>query len=171
MVITKYISIFFLFFFLTNSAQSFTDSENKGAQSTGREDLSHMNVTNNNFKKGLAAMKQAMKYKKKEKVQKAKKRFNDCIKFFLAANEEKPNQSQILFYLGFSYKNVGDKMMAEIYYEQGLEIDPEHININKYLGELYIETNRINNAKERLIVLKSCNCKEYEELNFLVSKY
>ena len=34
----------------------------------------------------------------------------------------------------------------------------------KYLGELYVVTNRIDMAKERLEVLKNCNCEEYEEL-------
>ena len=61
--------------------------------------------------------------------------------------------------------------MAEIYYEQGLAINPHHIGINEYLGELYVETNRIDKAKERLMILNDCNCEEYEKLNNLISKY
>ena len=34
--------------------------------------------------------------------------------------------------------------MAEIRYEQGLKINPQHIGINEYLGELYVETKRID---------------------------
>ena len=44
---------------------------------------------------------------------------------------------------------------------QGLEIEPNHNGINEYLGELYVVTNRMDMAKERLNVLKSCNCEEY----------
>ena len=36
----------------------------------------------------------------------------------------------------------------------GLEIDPKHVGINEYLGELYVITNRMNLANERLEVLK-----------------
>jgi len=36
------------------------------------------------------------------------------------------------------------------------------------LGELYVVTNRIDLAKERLDVLKSCNCEEYEELKAII---
>ena len=58
--------------------------------------------------------------------------------------------------------------MAEVYYSQGLEIDPNHVGINEYLGELYVETNRIDLAKQRLEILKNCNCEEYRELKELI---
>ena len=45
-----------------------------------------------------------------------------------------------------------------------LSIDPNHFGINEYLGELYVNTNRIDKAKERLKILESCNCEEFEEL-------
>ena len=53
---------------------------------------------------------------------------------------------------------------AEKYYLQGLEIEPNHNGINEYLGELYVETNRIDKARERLAVLKNCKCEEYINL-------
>jgi hypothetical protein len=49
-----------------------------------------------------------------------------------------------------------------------LAIDPSHIGINEYLGELYVVTNRINLAKERLEILKSCNCEEYQDLKDII---
>jgi hypothetical protein len=52
---------------------------------------------------------------------------------------------------------------------QGLAIDPNHIGINEYLGELYVATNRHNLAKERLEVLKGCNCEEYEQLKAIIA--
>ena len=65
---------------------------------------------------------------------------------------------------------------GEKYYLQGLKIDPTHIGINEYLGELYVATNRMDLAKERLNILMNCNCKEYTDLKDIidgvkVSKY
>ena len=60
--------------------------------------------------------------------------------------------------------------MAEIYYNEGLDIDPEHVGINEYLGELYVETNRLNKAKERLKVLANCKCEEFSKLKVLINK-
>ena len=36
------------------------------------------------------------------------------------------------------------------------------------LGELYVATNRIDLAKERLKILESCNCEEYNELKEII---
>ena len=55
-------------------------------------------------------------------------------------------------------------VIKEIYYELGLLLEPNHFGINEYLGELYVQTNRIEKAKERLKVLQNCNCKEFKEL-------
>ena len=41
--------------------------------------------------------------------------------------------------------------------------------MNEYLGELYVMTDRIDLAKERLEVLAECNCKEYFELKEIIS--
>ena len=49
-----------------------------------------------------------------------------------------------------------------------MEIDPKHVGINEYLGELYVVTNRIDLAKGRLKVLESCNCEEYDELKEII---
>ena len=38
---------------------------------------------------------------------------------------------------------------------QGLQIEPNHNGINEYLGELYIVTNRMDLAKERLECFKN----------------
>ena len=50
----------------------------------------------------------------------------------------------------------------------GLQVDPTHVGINEYLGELYVVTNRIDLAKERLEVLKNCNCEEFKELKEII---
>ena len=47
-------------------------------------------------------------------------------------------------------------------------MNPNHVGINEYLGELYVATNRLDLAKERLKVLESCNCEEYGELKEII---
>ena len=172
-MIKKYLILTFitLLFYTPVFSAGISSSDKDGTWKTGKDDKLYMKGKNSNFKKATDAIKQAKRYVKKEKINKAKNRFDDAIKFLILANEENPNQPDILNYLGYSYRKVGDFLMAEIYYEQGLAVDSEHIGINEYLGELYVETNRINKAKERLEVLKNCKCEEFKELQNLISKY
>ena len=171
-IFKKYLlTVFITLFFCSPIYSAESKSKKDGVWNTGQDDISYMKGKNSNYKKGYDALKQAKKYDQKKKSGKAKKRFNDAIKFFVLANKENPSQPDILNYLGYSFRKTGDFAMAEIYYEQGLAINPHHIGINEYLGELYVETNRIDKAKERLMVLKDCNCEEYEKLNNLISKY
>ena len=72
-------------------------------------------------------------------------------------------------YLGFTTRKLGDFENGEKYYLLGLEIDPNHVGINEYLGELYVVTNRLDLAKEKLKVLESCNCEEYNELKEIIA--
>ena len=86
----------------------------------------------------------------------------------LESNNQDPSNADTLNLLGFSHRKIGDYDNAEIYYSMGLEIDPKHIGINEYMGELFVVTNRIDEAKKRLAVLKDCNCKEYNELKQVI---
>ena len=71
-------------------------------------------------------------------------------------------------YMGYTSRKVGNFKEAENYYLKGLDLDPKHNGINEYLGELYVQTNRIDKANERLAVLKNCNCDEYSELELII---
>ena len=117
----------------------------------------------------MAHIKFAKKYEKKNKIDKAKKRYEKAQKLLIKSNLKKPNNADTLNYLGFTTRKLGDYENGEKYYLQGLALDPNHIGINEYLGELYVATDRINLAKERLQVLASCNCKEYSELKEIIA--
>ena len=91
-----------------------------------------------------------------------------ALKLLYKANKEKPLDPDTLNYLGFANRKVDNIIDAEVYYIMGLEIDPKHVGINEYLGELYVLTNRIDLAKGRLNVLKDCNCEEYQELKSII---
>ena len=110
----------------------------------------------------------AKKYESKDKMDKALKRYKKAQKILLELDKKKPLQADTLNYLGFTTRKLGDFEAGEKYYLLGLQVEPNHVGINEYLGELYVVTNRIDLAKERLEVLKSCNCEEYQELKEII---
>ena len=120
------------------------------------------------YAKAKNLIKAAKKYEKKGKTEKAQKKYIKAQKLLLKSNDKKPLQADTLNYLGFTTRKLGDYEGGEKFYLLGLQIEPNHNGINEYLGELYVATNRLDLAKERLEVLKTCNCKEYEELKEII---
>ena len=122
------------------------------------------------YKSGKKLVLRAKKLEKKDKIEKAKKLYLKAYDKFEKAYAKNKKNADILNYLGYTLRKTGDLEQAEIYYLKGLELDSGHLGINEYLGELYVQTNRIGLAKERLEVLKGCNCEEYEELKELIEE-
>ena len=120
------------------------------------------------YTKAKNLINSAKKYEKKGKIDKAQERYAKAQKLLLKSNEIKPLQADTLNYLGFTTRKLGDYEKGEKFYLLGLQVEPNHNGINEYLGELYVVTNRIDMAKERLEVLKNCNCEEYEELKEII---
>ena len=153
-MIKKIFVFLFLILFTTNSFSAGSDSTSSKVKS--------------NYDKAVESIKFAKKYESKGKLEKAKKRYAKAQKLLLKSNSKKPNQADTLNYLGFTTRKLGDYEKGEKYYLQGLEIEPNHVGINEYLGELYVATNRLNLAKERLKILENCNCKEYTQLKEVI---
>ena len=151
----KFIYTFLIIIALTNNSFSAGTSSDS---SDGTSD----------YTKAKNLIKAAKKYEKKGKVEKAQKRYVKAQKLLLKSNKKKPLQADTLNYLGFTTRKLGDYEKGEEFYLQGLQIEPNHKGINEYLGELYIVTNRMDLAKERLNVLKSCDCKEYKQLKEII---
>ena len=122
------------------------------------------------YNKGALLIKQGKKLEKKDKIEKAKKKYLRAIKYLEQSNQIEPGKPNTLNYLGFALRKTGNFEDAEKFYLEGLKIDPEHIGINEYLGELYISTDRLDKAKERLKILETCNCEEYSELKNLINQ-
>ena len=153
-MILRIIFSLFIFFSLTNNSYSASSSSDGGSKS--------------NYDKAANLIKAAKKYESKGKNEKAKKRYERALKFLIKSNKERPNQADTLNYLGFTKRKLGNYEEGEKYYLLGLKIEPDHKGINEYLGELYVVTNRIELAKQRLNVLKNCNCEEYKELKDII---
>ena len=116
------------------------------------------------YDEGIKLVKRAGKLEKKDKSDKAKKIYSQAFKKFKKAYSKDKKNPDILNYLGFTSRKSGNFTEAEDYYLKGLSLNPKHKGINEYLGELYVQTNRMDKANERLQILKACNCKEYQEL-------
>ena len=151
----KIFFILFIIISITNSSYAASSSSNT-------------KTTTSNYDKAIKLIKFAKKYEKKGKVDKANKRYEKALDLLLKSNKKKPNNADILNYLGFTTRKLGDFKKGEKYYLEGLAIEPNHIGINEYLGELYVATNRVGLAKERLEILKDCNCEEYKELKEII---
>ena len=137
------------------------------AYSAGSSD-SGSSKTRTQYDMALTHIKAAKKLEKKGKTMKANQKYEKAQKLLLKSNEKEPDNPDTLNYLGFTTRKIGDFENGEKYYLQGLKIDPKHIGINEYLGELYVATNRMDLAKERLAILMNCNCKEYTDLKDII---
>ena len=152
----KILIIIISFFFLNNFAFA------AGGDSGGSSSKVSM------YDEAVKLIKRAGKLEKKDKQDKAVKLYKEAFNKLEKANKKDKNNPDILNYMGFTSRKSGNFNEAEKFYLKGLSLNPKHNGINEYLGELYVQTNRIEKAKERLAVLKNCNCKEFQELELII---
>jgi tetratricopeptide (TPR) repeat protein len=122
----------------------------------------------NYYKEAVQLVKRAGMMEKKDKPEKAKKLYSLAFKKLNEAYKSDKKNPDVLNYMGFTSRKIGNFKEAEDFYLKGLNLDPKHNGINEYLGELYVQTNRIDKAKERLAILKNCNCEEYQDLELII---
>jgi tetratricopeptide (TPR) repeat protein len=87
---------------------------------------------------------------------------------------ESPDDADLLNLLAYSHRKSMHFVEALDYYQKALQIDPEHRGANEYLGELYLQMDRLDLALERLKVLDDdCffGCKEFDELEDAIEDY
>jgi len=156
--------ILLLLLLIFNSSLVFAASSSPDSKNTASKGVKPAS----SFDIGKKWVSKAKKFEKKKKENKAKKAYEKAIKKLLEANSQNPSDPDTLNLLGFSHRKIGDIKNAEIYYAMGLEIDPKHVGINEYMGELFVATNRMDEAKKRLAVLEKCNCKEYKQLKQVI---
>ena len=155
------IIVFSLFFSSTLMAAGSDSSSSSSSGSSSSMDESL-------YEDAVKLVKRAGKLEKKDKTDKAKKLYAQAFKKLEKAYKSDKKNPDILNYMGFTTRKTGNFEKAEKFYLEGLSLKPNHNGINEYLGELYVQTNRIDKANERLEVLKSCNCKEYSELELII---
>ena len=104
----KIIIISFIYSILTISAFS--------AGSSGNDDSSKIK---SNYDKAVTHIEAAKEYEKKGKLEKANKRYEKAKKLLILSNKKNPNKADILNYLGFTTRKLGDFKNGERYYYKG----------------------------------------------------
>ncbi len=99
-------------------------------------------------------------------------KFEQALTVLLEIESKKPlgySKADLYNYLGYCSrkKTNPDFKKAEQYYNKSLSLDPNHIGALEYLGELYYETNRYDDAIKMLSRLEKVAGKGSEEYNEL----
>ncbi len=113
-----------------------------------------------NYENGVKAVKSA-KYKK-------------AIKLFNKVVAAKPTNADAWNYLGFSNRKLKKFDLALNAYQKALAINPNHRGANEYLGELYLQTDNLEKARERLKKLDDIctfGCDEFDDLEAAIIAY
>ena len=159
----KRVTILLITLFLSTSLMAAGSDSSSSSSSSGSE-----NSKESLYDDAVKLVKRAGKLEKKDKTEKAKKLYAQAFKKLEKAYKTDKKNPDILNYMGFTTRKVGNFDQAEKFYLEGLSIKPNHNGINEYLGELYVQTNRLDKANERLQVLKNCNCDEFKELELII---
>ncbi|MEH6632488.1 MAG: tetratricopeptide repeat protein [Halopseudomonas aestusnigri] len=101
-------------------------------------------------------------------------KYKEAQPYLQKALKQEPSNADTYNMLGYSQRKMGNKDVALGHYTKALEINPRHRRANEYLGELYLQLEQPDKAKERLAVLdKSCffGCDEYTMLKKAIETY
>jgi tetratricopeptide (TPR) repeat protein len=101
-------------------------------------------------------------------------KYADAIPYLNRALQERPNNADVLNYLGYTHRMLGDYPGSLDYYQRALARDPDHKGAHEYLGELYLKMNRLADARAQLAELTrlcSDSCEEKDVLTKAIADY
>ena len=78
--------------------------------------------------------------------------------------------ADILNHYAFALRKTNNLTKAEEFYQKALSIEPTHRGALEYIGELYVDTKRMDLANATLKKLENCRCEEYAELKSYINK-
>ena len=102
------------------------------------------------------------------------KQYAEAIPHLQMVLADKPHDADILNYLGFTKRMVGDYDASLDYYTRALAIDPNHKGVHEYLGELYLQKNDLPSAQKELTTLATLcpsGCDEKDALTKAIGDY
>jgi tetratricopeptide (TPR) repeat protein len=101
-------------------------------------------------------------------------KYADAIPHLELALADKPQSADILNYLGYTHRMLGDYSSSLDFYKRALAIDPNHKGVHEYLGELYLQMNNMTAAQGELTTLASLcpsGCDERDMLTKAIAAY
>jgi len=100
--------------------------------------------------------------------------FNRALRLFSKVVAKSPGNADAWNYIGFSHRKLMHYAESLAAYNKALAINPDHIGANEYLGELYVQTGKLAQARARLGKLKELcgtGCEEYQDLDRAIKKH
>jgi tetratricopeptide (TPR) repeat protein len=101
-------------------------------------------------------------------------KYIDAVPYLNRALQERPGNADVLNYLGYTHRMLGDYPGSLDFYQQALAHDPDHKGAHEYLGELYLRMNRLADARAQLAELTrlcSDSCEEKDVLTKAIADY
>ena len=101
-------------------------------------------------------------------------RYADAMPYLDKAVAQHPHNADILNYLGYTHRMVGDFPGSLAWYQKALTEDPRHKGAHEYLGELYLNMRDVASARAQLAELvRLCpdNCDERDTLTKSIDTY
>jgi predicted Zn-dependent protease len=85
-----------------------------------------------------------------------------------------PKNADAYTLMGFATRKSGDPNGSLQYYNTALNLDPKHIGAHEYVGEAYLQLDRLPEAEQHLARLDSIcvfGCAEYRDLKAAIANY
>jgi Flp pilus assembly protein TadD len=101
-------------------------------------------------------------------------KYDDAVPLLQQAAATDPKNADALNELGFSLRKLGRLSESLEAYQKALDLKPDHIDANEYLGELYLQMKRPDLAQKQLDVLtKLCpsGCEQRSDLQEQLAAY
>ncbi|WP_162136396.1 tetratricopeptide repeat protein [Caulobacter sp. AP07] len=95
------------------------------------------------------------------------RRYPEALSALGAAETAFGPHPDVLTYIGYTHRKLGDYAHAETYYRQALAIDPDHRGATEYYGELKVERGDMAGARRMLAKLDDIcgfGCPQAEDL-------
>jgi tetratricopeptide (TPR) repeat protein len=95
-----------------------------------------------------------------------REKYEEAVKWYRRALNEKPDYPDALNNLGFSLRSIGRTYLLEAgqAYDKALAINENHEGALEYQGELYLGEGRLEDASANLKRLEQLNSSEAKEL-------
>jgi tetratricopeptide (TPR) repeat protein len=103
-----------------------------------------------------------------------REQYANAVPYLNRALASRPNNADILNYLGFTHRMLGDYPGSLDYYQKALARDPDHKGAHEYLGELYLNMHQVGAARAQLTELtRLCptGCDERDALTKSIASY
>lgn len=101
-------------------------------------------------------------------------KYSDALPYLDRALTEKPNNADVLNYLGYAHRMLGDYPASLDFYQRALARDPDHKGAHEYMGELFLKMHQLDQAKGQLAELtRLCpdDCDEKDVLTKAIGDY